>query len=169
MQSTLMLVVKIGLLLLLWFFVWMTIRALRRDADRASGLSGAAPLGPVPAGPVMSGSGNPQGARGFSPFKRSKTPTALTLVSGPLMGTHLELQGYHEVVIGRSQASTLVLEDDFASGRHARLTNRGNDWFIEDLDSRNGTFIGAQRIDQPEKISAGTEIRVGQTLIRMEG
>lgn len=167
MQSTLLLAAKIGLLVLLWFFIWMTLRALRADADRAAGLQLGAPV--VAAAPFVHGGEGPQPARGFAPFKRSQAPTALTLVSGPLMGTHLELQGYQEVTIGRSQSATLVLEDDFASGRHARLIKRGPDWFLEDLDSRNGTFIGPQRIDQPEKLSAGQEVRVGQTLVRMEG
>ena len=167
MQTTLLLVAKIGLLVLLWFFIWMTLRALRSDADRASGLQAAAPV--VAAAPFVQGSEPSQGSRGFAPFKRTKAPTALTLVSGPLMGTHLELQGYDEVTIGRSQSATLVLEDDFASGRHARLIKRGPEWFLEDLDSRNGTFIGSQRIDQPEKLSAGQEVRIGQTLVRMEG
>lgn len=153
MQTTLLLLAKIGLLVLLWFFIWMTMRALRSDADRASGLNTAAPAA---------------AAAPFSSFRRTKAPAALTLVSGPLMGTHLDLQGYHEVTIGRSQSATLVLEDDFASGSHARLIKRGPDWFVEDLDSRNGTFIGAQRIDQPEKLSAGMEIRIGQTMVRME-
>ena len=169
MQTTLLLVAKIGLLLLLWFFIWMTVRALRSDADRASGLSAGAPI--VAAAPFVQNEGahSHSGGRGFSAFKRAKAPTSLTLVSGPLMGTHLELQGYKEVTIGRSQSATLVLEDDFASGRHARLIKRGPDWFLEDLDSRNGTFIGSQRIDQPEKLSAGVAVRIGQTLVRMEG
>ncbi|WP_459610459.1 FHA domain-containing protein FhaB/FipA [Corynebacterium urogenitale] len=169
MQATLLLVAKIGLLLLLWFFIWMTVRAMRSDADRASGLSAAAPV--VAAAPFVQNEDNSHngGGRGFGAFRRAKAPSALTLVSGPLMGTHLELQGYKEVTIGRSQSATLVLEDDFASGRHARLIKRGPDWFLEDLDSRNGTFIGSQRIDQPEKLSAGMEVRIGQTLVRMEG
>lgn len=169
MQTTLLLVAKIGLLLLLWFFIWMTIRALRSDADRASGLVSAAPV--VAAAPFVQDGNNSGGGRGrgFNAFKRAKAPTSLTLVSGPLMGTHLELEGYEEVTIGRSQSATLVLEDDFASGRHARLIKRGPDWFLEDLDSRNGTYIGSQRIDQPEKLSAGMEVRIGQTLVRMEG
>nr|WP_328286718.1 FHA domain-containing protein [Corynebacterium auriscanis] len=101
-------------------------------------------------------------------FRRAKAPGALTLISGPLTGTYLNLQGYNEVTLGRSQDCTLVLEDDFASGRHARLINRGSDWFIEDLDSRNGTWLNNQRIDQLERLSAGAEVRIGQTNVRME-
>ena len=107
----------------------------------------------------------PSGGRGF---RRAKAPSSLTLISGPLTGTFLNLQGYDEVTLGRSQNCTLVLEDDFASGHHARLLRRGSDWFIEDLDSRNGTWLNNQRIDQLERLSAGAEVRIGQTNVRME-
>jgi pSer/pThr/pTyr-binding forkhead associated (FHA) protein len=70
--------------------------------------------------------------------------------------------------VGRSSGCTLVLEDDFASGTHARLIRRGPDWYLEDLDSRNGTFLAGQRIDQPEPLRAGSEFRIGQTTVRMD-
>ena len=167
-QTTLLLLVKIGLLLLLWFFIWMTLRSLKKGADRASGLalstvgSAAAPLN----GPPVGYNAPEPGGHGF---RRNKAPSSLEITSGPLTGTTLDLEGYEEVSIGRSSSCTLVLEDDFASGTHARLIKRGSDWFVEDEDSRNGTWIGTLRIDQPEKLHAGMEIRIGQTHVRMDG
>lgn len=70
--------------------------------------------------------------------------------------------------MGRSGSCTLVLEDDFASGTHARMFTRSGLWLVEDMDSRNGTFLNGQRIDQPEQLSAGQEIRVGQTTVRLD-
>lgn len=171
MQTTLLLLAKVVLLVLLWFFIWMSIRALRKEANRASGLHMGAGINPVAAAPALAGGGmsgetpGPSGGRGF---RRAKAPSSLTLISGPLTGTFLNLQGYDEVTLGRSQNCTLVLEDDFASGHHARLLRRGSDWFIEDLDSRNGTWLNNQRIDQLERLSAGAEVRIGQTNVRME-
>ncbi|AEI08408.1 hypothetical protein CRES_0045 [Corynebacterium resistens DSM 45100] len=171
MQTTLLLLAKVVLLVLLWFFIWMSIRALRKEANRASGLQMGAGINPVAAAPALAGGGmsgetpGPSGGRGF---RRAKAPSSLTLISGPLTGTFLNLQGYDEVTLGRSQNCTLVLEDDFASGHHARLLRRGSDWFIEDLDSRNGTWLNNQRIDQLERLSAGAEVRIGQTNVRME-
>lgn len=101
-------------------------------------------------------------------FRRHKAPHSLELTTGPLTGTTLNLKGYDDISIGRSQSCTLVLEDDFASGSHARLIRRGSDWYVEDLDSRNGTWIGNERLDQPVKLSAGMEIRIGQTHVRMD-
>lgn len=160
MQSTLVLVVKIGLLVVLWLFIWVTIRSLNRDVGRAA-TSGTVSAG---AGAAFAASATPR-HRGFS---RSSAPQNLILTTGPLTGTTLSLTGYDEVSVGRSSGCTLVLEDDFASGTHARLIRRGSDWYLEDLDSRNGTFLGGQRIDQPEPLHVGSEFRIGQTTVRMD-
>lgn len=171
MQTTLLLVVKIGLLVLLWFFIWMTLRALRKDVSRAAAPSQAqgVPMGhmgpPAPQAGLAGGTSN-GGFRGAR--NRTNPPKSLIITSGPLTGTTLNFQGYDEITIGRSSVSTLQLEDDFASGTHARLIRRGRDWFIEDLDSRNGTWLNGQRIDQPERLAEGMDLRIGQTQVRME-
>lgn len=163
MQSTLVLVVKIGLLVVLWLFIWVAVRAMNRDVGRAA-TAGAVPIGGGKAAYKASAPAQHRG-RGFS---RSSGPQSLALASGPLTGTTLALAGYDEVTVGRSSGCTLVLEDDFASGTHARLIRRGPDWYLEDLDSRNGTFLAGQRIDQPEPLRAGSEFRIGQTTVRMD-
>ena len=48
------------------------------------------------------------------------------------------------MLIGRAPECTLVLDDDYASGRHARLFPQDGEWFVEDLGSTNGTFLGAR-------------------------
>lgn len=159
MQTTLVLLAKIALLIVLWLFIWVAVRAMRKDVNTMAATAGAAPASGMAAGPSSSG------GRGFS---RATPPTSLSLVSGPLTGTTLNLQGYQEVTMGRSGSCTLVVEDDFASGSHARLFTRSGVWLVEDLDSRNGSFLNGQRIDQPEQVSAGQEIRIGQTTVRLE-
>lgn len=160
MTSTLLLLAKIGLLLLLWLFIWLTIRSLRKDAVDAAGYSAGAQ--PVP-GSMHGGAAAPAKEE-----VSHKNPRRLVLTSGPLAGTTLNLQGYSDISIGRAPTSTLVLEDDFASGTHAQLMRHGNAWYLEDVDSRNGTWMGNMRIDQPERLYAGSEFRVGQTTVRME-
>ena len=61
-----------------------------------------------------------------------------------------------------------MLNDDYASSHHARLLPRGGEWFLEDLDSRNGTFLNGQRVEQPEKLQPGMEIRIGRTTLRLQ-
>ncbi|KAB1502833.1 FHA domain-containing protein [Corynebacterium sp. 320] len=162
MQTTLLLLAKIGLLLLLWLFIWLSIRALRKDTNSAAGLS--RDLQPIHGGPGMPAPARPEPRKELG----NKPPHSLVLTTGPLTGTTLKLKGYTEITIGRAPTCTLILEDDFASGTHARLIRHGNAWYLEDVDSRNGTWIGTQRIDQPERLYAGSEFRVGQTSVRME-
>lgn len=164
MQSTLLLLVKVGLLALLWFFVWSTLRALKKDADAAAGY--VTPVASAPADPGQPAAPTPPPP---APSHRSqhRAPTGLTILNGPLAGTVVDLSPYTELTIGRDSTASIQLADDYASGSHARLVRRGNDWFVEDLESRNGTWIGQNRIDLPEKLYPGLDIRIGQTLIRM--
>lgn len=153
MDSLVLLVFKIVLLVLLWFFVFMAVRAMRRDLVTADAVPGA----PVPAAP----------RKGTLTPGRREAAKQLAVIDGPLKGSHMAVSTLEEVVMGRSPDCTFQLGDDFASARHARLFRRGSDWFVEDLDSRNGTYVGGYRIDQPERVSTGTDIRVGRTTVRL--
>ena len=88
------------------------------------------------------------------------------VTAGPLSGTKITL-GEQPILIGRADDSTLVLTDDFASSRHARLTNRGGQWYVEDLGSTNGTYLDQQRVQGPLLISPGQPIRIGQTALEL--
>lgn len=89
------------------------------------------------------------------------------MVEGPLQGSHMEISTLEELSLGRADNNDFVLGDDFASSRHARLFRRGSEWFVEDLDSRNGTFVDGIRIDQPERVQVGTDIKMGRTIVRL--
>lgn len=91
----------------------------------------------------------------------------LSVVEGPLTGSHMDISQLESVTLGRSQDVEFVLGDDYASSRHARLFRRGSDWFVEDLESRNGTMVGGYRIDQPERVQVGTDIKMGGTTVRL--
>lgn len=70
-----------------------------------------------------------------------------------------------EITIGRGGGCALVLTDDqFASTVHARVFRRGNDLFIDDLESRNGTFVNGNRISATTQLRRGDRIQVGQTV-----
>lgn len=90
------------------------------------------------------------------------------MTGGPLVGTMLPL-GEAPIVIGRSPACTLVLEDEYASSRHAALTPQSDGWWIEDLSSRNGTFIDDERLATPRQLKIGDVIRIGQTTLELVG
>jgi pSer/pThr/pTyr-binding forkhead associated (FHA) protein len=67
------------------------------------------------------------------------------------------------LVIGRSSSANLVIDDEFASGRHARVVPGPNGWLLEDLSSTNGTYIGEQRITGSVAVRSGQQFRIGQT------
>ena len=70
--------------------------------------------------------------------------------------------------IGRASANTVVLDDDYVSNEHAMLMLRGRQWWLEDLNSRNGTLLNDVRLDTPTIITPGDVITIGNTRLRME-
>jgi pSer/pThr/pTyr-binding forkhead associated (FHA) protein len=69
-----------------------------------------------------------------------------------------------EVTIGRDPVCECPVEDDAISARHARLTYHHNQWWLEDLDSTNGTFINLEKLIIPTVVVSGDEFRCGDTL-----
>ncbi|GAB3993694.1 hypothetical protein GCM10029992_06040 [Glycomyces albus] len=59
--------------------------------------------------------------------------------------------------------STIVIRDDFASNRHARVAPREGQWMVEDLGSTNGTYLGRARVTQPTPVPLGVPIRIGRS------
>lgn len=70
--------------------------------------------------------------------------------------------------LGRDVNNAIVIDDPFASAEHAVLTYRGRSWFLEDLDSTNGSFINGQAIDGVAALSFGDEVQIGQVRFRLE-
>lgn len=70
--------------------------------------------------------------------------------------------------IGRAPGNTIVLDDDYASSEHALLMLRGDQWWLEDLNSRNGTFLNGQLLDDSTIVSPGDVITVGNTRLKVE-
>jgi hypothetical protein len=144
---------RFGFLLLLWLFIFAAFRVVR--ADLFGGRTGR--VAAVP----------PRASAAATPRKRGqKGPRTLVVTAGPLTGTKITL-GEQPILIGRADDSTLVLTDDFASSRHARLTNRGGQWYVEDLGSTNGTYLDQQRVQGPLLINPGQPIRIGQTALEL--
>ncbi|MEX0718441.1 MAG: PAS domain S-box protein [Planctomycetaceae bacterium] len=72
----------------------------------------------------------------------------LEILKGARAGEQCELNG-KEVVVGRLADCDIVLPDETVSRRHARFFRDGDRWCVEDLQSRNGTFVNGSRIDRP--------------------
>ena len=73
-----------------------------------------------------------------------------------------------ELVVGRSSGADLVIEDEVVSRNHARLYKGGHTWFVEDMDSHNGTWLNGKMVDRPMVIGIGDVIRLSGTVITVQ-
>ena len=71
------------------------------------------------------------------------------------------------LLIGRGSDAAIKVDDDYVSTRHARVAPSGDEWFVEDLGSTNGTYVGPVRITQPTTIGLGVQVRVGKTILEL--
>ena len=88
------------------------------------------------------------------------------MTEGTLAGTMITL-GAAPITVGRAPDSTIVLTDDYASNRHARLLPRDGQWLVEDLGSTNGTYLDRTRVTEPTVVPVGTPVRVGKTVLEL--
>ena len=70
-----------------------------------------------------------------------------------------------EYVIGRDPDLELFLDAEHVSRRHARITIAGTEATIEDLNSKNGTFVSDRRLESAARLADGARIRVGSVLL----
>ena len=163
-------VIRLGLLALLWIFVFSIVGVLRGDLYGTRVLTRRKPKpSPRPAREPVARRPSPA-ARPVTakPTRASgkRIPTSLTVTDGSLTGTTVSLKETG-VLLGRNPECTLVLDDDFASGRHARIFRRDAGWFVEDLGSTNGTFLGANKLTQPMPVEVGSTLRIGKTIFEL--
>ena len=153
MQGLVLQLTRAGFLLLLWLFIFSVLRILRNDIY-------------APGGSVMVRRGLPlRGSRG--PKVPGRTAARYMVVTeGSLAGTRITL-GQQPGLIGRADDSTLVLTDDYASTRHARLSMRGSDWYVEDLGSTNGTYLDRSKVTTAVRVPVGTPVHLGKTAIEL--
>ena len=157
---------RLGYLVLLWVFVLAAIGVLRRDlygtkiTQRGRRRTATSP--PVAPAPPSAAAGR------SAPFpRRDVGPRRLVVTAGPLRGTTLPLTS-SAILIGRAPSCTLVLDDDYSSTRHARVFPKDGDWFVEDLGSTNGTFVGRDRVTAPVALRVGSQVRVGQSVLELQ-
>jgi pSer/pThr/pTyr-binding forkhead associated (FHA) protein len=72
-----------------------------------------------------------------------------------------------ELVIGRDQTCDLVLDANTVSAEHARLSYHHQNWWLEDLGSRNGTYLNLERVTTAAILVSGDELQIGQVLIKI--
>jgi pSer/pThr/pTyr-binding forkhead associated (FHA) protein len=153
MQGIVLQLTRVGFLLLLWLFIWSVLRILRTDIY-------------APTGAVMVKRGLALRGTLLPSRQRRNTARQLVVTEGTLVGTRIQL-GTQPVLIGRADDSTLVLTDDYSSTRHARLSPRGSEWYVEDLGSTNGTYLDRAKVTTAVRVPMGTPVRIGKTVIEL--
>jgi pSer/pThr/pTyr-binding forkhead associated (FHA) protein len=161
---------RLGYLVLLWVFVLSAVAVLRRDLAARGADRAARRRDDVAPARKAASSGTPAAAAApASPApSRGGRPTRLVVTAGPLTGTTLPL-GASSILIGRAPACTLVLDDDYASSRHARIYPQGDQWYVEDLGSTNGTFLGDHQVTGPTPLQPGTGVQIGRSVVELQG
>ncbi len=91
----------------------------------------------------------------------------LSIEKGPkeLRGVNINVNG--PVVVGRSPGADIVIGAGYVSGRHARFQLMGQNLFVEDLDSRNGTGVNGNLIEGPTSLRNKDVVNVGDVVIRV--
>ena len=140
---------RAGFLALLWIFVLFSLRVVRSDLYGAAGLRAL----------VAPGRSTARGGRG-------RAARQLLVIQGALTGTRISLDS-RPILIGRADDSTLVLDDDYASTRHARIALKGDDLYVEDLGSTNGTYLDRAKVTAPTRVPLGVPVRIGKTVIEL--
>jgi predicted component of type VI protein secretion system len=160
-------VIRLALLALLWIFVFSIVGVLRGDLYGTRVLTRGKPGAPRrPAAKPVAKASPPVRPAVLPSRAGRRQPTTLTVTEGSLAGTTLSLMD-SGVLLGRNPECTLVLDDDFASGRHARIYRRDAAWFVEDLGSTNGTFLGSSKLTKPMPLEVGSTLRIGKTIFEL--
>jgi pSer/pThr/pTyr-binding forkhead associated (FHA) protein len=143
-------VLKIVLLLLLYFFVWRAVRTVTVD------LYGGREPRARPAEP----------RRRAPRRQRRGAPSKVVVLDerGGRSGTH-RLSG--TIQIGRASSCQIRPNDTYVSQFHARISNRNGSWVVEDLGSTNGTYLNQRKVTVPTELTTGDRIRVGKTILEV--
>lgn len=143
-------VLKFCFLALVYLFLWRVVRVVTMGL-RAPAMTAAAPAN----------------ARGRRPSRADKRGARLRILEPPAHQGETYALG-DEITVGRGGGCGIVLpEDGFVSTVHARVFRRGDEVFVEDLGSRNGTFLNGDRIAASARLRRGDRVQFGQTVVEV--
>ena len=154
MSELTLFLIKISYLAILWIFVLSAISVVRSDMFGAR----------MPA--TAREAAAPKARRQPKQKARKGSPTHVLVVDGANKGERADLTEA-PILIGRGADAAIRLDDDYVSTRHARIGASNGTFYVEDLGSTNGTYIGNQRLTQATAIQLGTQVRIGKTTLEL--
>ena len=156
MSELTLVLIRFAYLAILWIFVLSCISVIRSDMFGAR--------------VARQGADRPsrqeRRARTKPAKPRRGAPTHVVIVEGGNQGESASLEDA-PLLIGRGNDAAIRLDDDYASTRHARIASSGDQWYVEDLGSTNGTYVGSSRITQATALQLGTQVRIGKTILEL--
>lgn len=134
MTATIVLVLRIGLAAVLYYFLWRVLQTLWQELKQQS--------------------------TSISSKKIPGIHFDITMGDGSESAFRFR-QG--EILVGRSTQCDISLADESLSANHARMAHHHGQWWLEDTGSTNGTFLNNDRVTVPTVIISGDEIKCGNT------
>ena len=90
----------------------------------------------------------------------------LRFISGKYKGGEFPVSADKEIVVGRSSDLDMVLVEDMVSRKHARIAMQGDQIWIEDLGSTNGTFVNGEKIKRA-RLKEGDRVLIGTSILKL--
>ena len=181
MIDIVLLVLKIGVLVLLYLFIWFVVkRAVGNVRMPAGAAVAAAPDVALPdaSRPLAAVTAEERDARRETRLSERTVAgekldftghinPRLIVESSPIVppGVMFPLQGW--VTVGRAPTSDIVLDENYVSSTHARFVPRGQFYVVEDLGSTNGTFVNEKPVTEAQ-LRFESRVRIGETVFRYE-
>jgi hypothetical protein len=153
---------KFGFLAVLYLFLLWVARSALKDLRRGVAADGALA--------ERSGGGRslPPQAPDATGIHRTGEDVFLVVESAPghQPGARYDLSG-GAATLGRGDVE-IVLEDPFASSRHARIERQGTVMVLEDLGSTNGTYLNEELLAGPQPLHTGDRVRIGDSVFTFQ-
>jgi len=141
MSTTAVNLLKVGVVVVVYLFLWIVARAVRAQV-----------AAPKP---------HTETTRTAGP----RAPALVIIAPEAPAGRTMEVR--RTLVAGRGDTADFALDDGFASERHARFDNTEGRLWVDDIGSTNGTFVNGERIAQRTPLTAGDTVRIGGTIMEV--
>lgn len=147
-------VLQFGFLAVLYVFLFLVARSALKDLRRGA----AAGIGPSEG----------TGLHDVAGARVAATDAWLVALSGAGLEIGERIDLFGGVSIGRGADADVRIEDRFASTIHCRVYSRGNTYYVEDMNSTNGTYLNGGQVKGEAPLQDLDELAIGDTTFRFE-